>query len=227
MIGAGAESARAIEERAAMLLRLRRNGLRDLSVMRAIELVPRELFAPHRFKDLANRNMALPIGCGQTIPSPSDLARRLEALAPQPRHRVLEVGTGSGYGAAVLARLANEIVSLERFETLALEAARRLKSLSVGNVIALFADGLAPSPSLGPFDRISMNVAVEEAPRATLELLAPGGVMVFGRFEAAAAGKRRRASLVRLERLADGAIAETTLGPCRQGAALPGVAQAL
>jgi len=216
-----------LEARAALLLEVRRAGVRDLEVMRAIETAPRELFAPHRFKDLADRNMALPIGCGQSMPSPADLGRRLEALETKPHHRVFEVGTGSGYGAAVLARLAREVVSVERFETLAIEAAKRLSSLSVANALVLFGDGLSPSRALGAFDRILLHVCVEEAPRPLVDLLAPGGVMVFGRLAPAAAGKRRRARLVRLVRDQKGALRETELGECRLGAAVPGTALAL
>lgn len=221
------DPAQKLEARAALLLEVRRAGVRDLEVMRAIETAPRELFAPHRFKDLADRNMALPIGCGQSMPSPADLGRRLEALETKPHHRVLEVGTGSGYGAAVLARLAREVVSVERFETLAIEAAKRLSSLSVANALVLFGDGLSPSRALGAFDRILLHVSVEEAPRPLVDLLAPGGVMVFGRLAPAAAGKRRRARLVRLVRDQKGALRETELGECRLSAAVPGSALAL
>ncbi|MGJ0512411.1 MAG: protein-L-isoaspartate(D-aspartate) O-methyltransferase, partial [Methylocystis sp.] len=99
----GARQASQFEERAALLLTLRQAGLRDLSVLRAMEATPREAFAPYRFRDLANRNLSLPIGCGQTMSRPVELARRLEALKIGRGHRVLEVGAGSGYGAAALA----------------------------------------------------------------------------------------------------------------------------
>ncbi len=125
----------AAEERAALLLAVRRAGVRDISVMRAFEAVPREAFAPFRFRDLANNNMSLPLGCGQTMSRPSDLARRIEALRVAREHRVLEVGAGSGYGSAILARLAREVVTLERFETLSIEATRRLAGLGVDNVL--------------------------------------------------------------------------------------------
>ena len=222
------QSTQPLEERAALLLQLRRSGVRDLNVMRAIESVPRELFTPHRFKDLANRNLALPIGCGQTLPAPADLARRLAALAPQPHHRVFEVGVGSGYGAAVLARLVRELVCVERFESLAIEAAQRLAALSIANALVLFGDGLAPSRALGEFDRILLDVSVEEPPAPVVDLLGPGGVMVFGRLEPAARGARfRRSRLVTLTRADDGSLAEADLGLCRHSAALPGAASAL
>ncbi len=221
-----ADAGASVEQRAALLLQLRRAGVQNLAVMRAIETAPRELFAPHKFKDLARRDIALPIGCGQTMPSAAELARALEALAPQPQHRVLEVGAGSGYATTALARLAREVATFERFETLAIEAERRLAALSIANARVLFADGLAPSRSLGSFERMILHVAVEEPPQALLDLLAPDGVMIFGRLAPAAPGERRRARLMRLE-LAGGAARERDLGPCRLAPALAGVASAL
>lgn len=215
------------ETRAALLLALRQAGVRDLAVMRAIEKIPRALFAPNRIRDLAGRNMALPIGCGQTMPAPADLARRLAALGVAPEHRVLEVGTGSGYGTAALAALAREVVSIERFETLAIEAARRLAALNVHNALVLHGDGLAPSRSLAPFDRIVVHASVAGTPRLLVDMLAPGGVMVFGRLAPAAKGERQKERLARLTRSAQGAVAEQDIGPCRLGAAVGGAARAL
>ena len=218
-----------VEARAAQALRLRRAGVREIAVMRAIERAPRELFAPHRFRDLAGRNMALPIGCGQTMPAPADLGRRLEVLGVLPEHRVLEIGAGSGYGAAVLAQLCREVVSLERCQSLAMEAASRLAEQSLDHARVIFADGLAPPQELGRFERIIMHVSVDAPPAALLELLAPGGVMVFGRFAAALPGARRReARLIRQERAATGStFAEVDRGSCRLSAAIPGKARQL
>jgi protein-L-isoaspartate(D-aspartate) O-methyltransferase len=218
-----------IEARAALALQLRISSVRDVAVMRAIEQAPRALFAPHRFRDLAARNMALPIGCGQTMPAPAELGRRLEVLSVRTEHRVLEIGTGSGYGAAVLSRIVRDVVSIERYETLAVGAASRLESLAVENVRVLFADGLAPTGALGVFDRIILHMSLKEPPKALLDLLAPGGVMVFGRRSAApAAGKGERPRLIRLESAATGStFVETDRGACRLGAAQPGRALAL
>lgn len=226
MIGAAAHANEA-EERAALLLALRQAGVRDLSVMRAVEATPREAFAPYRFRDLANRNLSLPLGCGQTMSRPADLARRLETLRVGRGHRVLEVGTGSGYGAATLAQLAREVVSLERFETLAIEAARRLAAQGVANAKALHADGLNPSRALGPFDRIIAHVSLDAAPSALMAMLAPGGVLLFARREHAKKGERPRQRLIKLERVEGGEWRESDLGPCRLDAAVPGVAEAL
>jgi protein-L-isoaspartate(D-aspartate) O-methyltransferase len=223
----GDDQLQPVEARAALLLQVRRAGVRDLAVMRAIETVPREFFAPYRFKDLASRNIALPIECGQIMPSAADLAQRIEALGVERGHRVLEVGAGSGYGAALLSKLAREVVSLERFRTLAIEAAKRLEQLSVTNALVLFADGLAPPQSLGLFDRIVMHMSVEAAPRSLLDALAPRGALLFGRLQPEKAGERREERLIRLTREANGSLRETEIGPCRLGPALAGVAQVL
>jgi protein-L-isoaspartate(D-aspartate) O-methyltransferase len=217
-----------VEARAALALRLRGASVRDVAVMTAFEHVPRELFAPHRFRDLANRDMALPIACGQTMPAPADLARRIETLGAGPEHRVLEIGAGSGYGSAVLSRLAKEVVSIERFETLAIEASGRLAALEIQNARVLCGDGLAPARALGLFDRVIIHLSLEEAPMAVLELLAPGGVMVFGRFLASAPGERRRSRLIRLERSVNGqTFSETDRGFCRLCGAVAGRALSL
>jgi protein-L-isoaspartate(D-aspartate) O-methyltransferase len=179
-----------IETRAALALQLRRAGVRNVKVMRAVERVPRELFTPHRFRDLSNRNLALPIECGQTMPASAELGRWLEALGVEPSHRVLEVGSGSGYSAAVLAQLGREILSMERYETLAIEAQSRLASLSISNAQVVFGDGLAREAPLGLFDRIVLHMSFEETPAAALERLAPNGVMVFGKFLPAVAGAK-------------------------------------
>lgn len=220
------ESGRAnIEERAALLLALRQAGVRDISVMRAIEAVPRDAFTPYKFRDLANRNMSLPIGCGQTMSRPADLARRLEALKVGRGHRVLEIGTGSGYGAATLAKLGREVVTLERFETLAIEAARRLAALEVTNAVALYADGLAPSRALGEFDRIILQASVPETPAALVQMLAPGGTLLFGL--RTPPGEQPRERLIKIDRIERGELRESDFGPCALGAAVPGLAQAL
>lgn len=217
----------AFEERAALLLAVRRAGVRDISVMRAIEAVPREAFAPYRFRDLANRNMALPIGCGQTMSRPADLARRIEAMRIGRGHRVLEIGTGSGYGTAILARLAKEVVTLERYETLAIEAARRLAALPAANAVAQRADGLAPDPSIGQFDRIVVQAALEARPAALLGFLAPGGALVYVLSESVQGEKRPRQRLIKVDFTESGELRETDLGPHRVEAATVGIAKSL
>lgn len=224
----GVAAAPTMEQRAALLLQLRRCGVRDVNVMRAIETVPRELFTPHRFKDLGGRNIALPIACGQTMPAPADLARALQALSASGEHRAYEVGAGSGYGSAVLARIVRKLVSVERFETLARDAGRRLAALSIANAVVVHGDGLRPERSLGLFERILLHVAVEAPPPAVLELLAPDGIMVFTRLQApAASGTTAASRLIKLVRRPNGDLVEADLGPFRQTRAAPGAAQAL
>jgi protein-L-isoaspartate(D-aspartate) O-methyltransferase len=217
----------AFEERAALLLALRRAGVRDISVMRAFEAVPREAFAPYKFRDLANRNLALPLGCGQTMSRPADIGRRIEALRVGKGHRVLEVGTGSGYGTAILARLAWEVVSLERFETLAIEAARRLGALPAANATVTHADGLAPEPALGEFDRIIVEAALDAPPATLLSMLSPSGTLVYARRAPGEANKRPRQRLIKVDRIEGGEPRETDLGWHALGVAAPGVAKAL
>jgi protein-L-isoaspartate(D-aspartate) O-methyltransferase len=221
------QSAPTIEARAALLLALRRAGVRDLAIMRAFETVPRENFAPFRFRDLAARNVALPLSCGQTLPAPADLARRIEALSLEPQCRVLEIGSGSGFSAAILAQLAREVVSVERFETLAVEAKTRLETLGVVNASAHFGDGAAPAPDLGAFDRIIAHVAFESWPAALIARLAPGGVIVFGLRTPVDSKGRRRATLVRATIDAQGLAHETDWGSTRLGPAIAGMAQVL
>src|SRR5271163_5290655 len=110
------------EERAQFMLRLRARGIDDLRLLRALERAPRALFMPQRYSDIAARDIALPIGCGQTAPPPSIVAAMIETLDVQPGAQVLEIGGGTGYASALLAQMAGEILSLERCETLAVEA---------------------------------------------------------------------------------------------------------
>ncbi len=162
------------------LLRLRERGIAQTGVLRALETIPREDFVPHRHTDLAWRDMALPIACGQTMPEPYLVARMVEALGVQPGHRVLEIGTGNGYSAAILSRLARDVVTVERFRTLASAAAIRFTALGLENVRVIFADGLALDGEIGLFDRILVQGVVANLPASLLARLAEGGVVVFG-----------------------------------------------
>ena len=139
---------------AAFLLRLRIKGVRDLAVLRALETVPRELFVPHRYADLAGKDVALPIPCGQVMSEPFVVARMAEALQLKATSRVLEIGGGSGYACAILARLARDIVSVERYRGLADQARAHLEALGIANVTVLWGDGRALPPDAGPFDRV-------------------------------------------------------------------------
>jgi protein-L-isoaspartate(D-aspartate) O-methyltransferase len=159
-------------------LSLRRRGISDQAVLRAMDEVPREYFvAPDRI-GTAYADQALPIACGQTISQPFVVAYMTEQLDVEPHHRVLEIGTGSGYQAAVLARLAREVVSIERYRTLADTARDRLKTLGFTNVTVLAGDGMAGAPDRAPFDRIMVTAAAETLPEALTKQLAPGGKMI-------------------------------------------------
>jgi protein-L-isoaspartate(D-aspartate) O-methyltransferase len=161
------------------LLGLRRRGIGDAAVLRAMDEVPRERFVEADFTDVAYADQALPISCGQTISQPYVVAYMTEQLEVKPDHRVLEVGTGSGYQAAILARLAREVITVERYRTLAETARRRLEDLGLDNVRVVVGDGLAGVPQFAPYDRIVVTAAAEHVPQALLDELAEGGVMVL------------------------------------------------
>ena len=166
-------------ERMEFQLSLRRRGISDQGVLRAMEEVPRENFVSPGFVESAYADQALPIECGQTISQPFVVAYMTEKLEVSPDHRVLEIGTGSGYQAAVLSRLAREVVSIERYRTLADAAREKLKALGYGNVTIRVGDGMAGAPDLAPFDRIMVTAAAEDIPQALLAQLAEDGKMVL------------------------------------------------
>ena len=161
------------------LLTLRRRGIGDAAVLRALDEVPRERFVDGEQTEAAYADQALPIACGQTISQPYVVAYMTEQLGVRPHHRVLEVGTGSGYQAAVLSRLAREVVSIERYRTLASAARRRLAALGYENVEVVVGDGLSGVPARAPYDRIIVTAAAESVPQALLDQLAEDGVMVL------------------------------------------------
>ena len=161
------------------LLMLRRRGITDAAVLRALDEVPREHFVADGLAERAYADQALPIACGQTISQPYVVAYMTEKLDVRPEHRVLEVGTGSGYQAAVLSRLAREVVSVERYRTLAERARMRIATLGYQNVAVSVGDGLAGAPERAPFDRIIVTAAAETVPDALIDQLADGGVMVL------------------------------------------------
>lgn len=166
-------------ERMEFQLSLRRRGISDQGVLRAMEEVPRRSFVSPGFVENAYADQALPIECGQTISQPFVVAYMTEKLEVGPDHRVLEIGTGSGYQAAVLSRLAREVVSIERYRTLADAARGKLKALGYANVTIRVGDGMAGAPDLAPFDRIMVTAAAEDVPQALLAQLAEDGKMVL------------------------------------------------
>ena len=166
-------------ERMGFQLALRRRGITDQAVLRAMDEVPREHFVEGEFLDSAYGDFALPIACGQTISQPFVVAYMTERLEVGPDHRVLEIGTGSGYQAAVLSRLAREVVTIERYRTLADTASERLKALGRANVTVRVGDGMGGAPDLAPFDRIMVTAAAEDVPEALVAQLAEQGKMVL------------------------------------------------
>ncbi|MEZ5764759.1 MAG: protein-L-isoaspartate(D-aspartate) O-methyltransferase [Xanthobacteraceae bacterium] len=159
-------------------LLLRRRGIVDHAVLKAMDEVPREEFVEPHTRDEAYADAALPIDCGQTISQPFVVAFMTEQLQLRPHHRVLEIGTGSGYQAAVLSHLAAEVVSVERFRTLADRARLRLQRLARDNVQVLTADGFDLPDELGTFDRIIVTAAMEEVPQALLDRLTRDGILL-------------------------------------------------
>jgi protein-L-isoaspartate(D-aspartate) O-methyltransferase len=203
------------------LLTLRRRGISDQGVLRAMDEVPRDLFVDPSFADSAYADQALPIACGQTISQPYVVAYMTEQLAVRNNHRVLEVGTGSGYQAAVLSRLAREVVTLERYRTLANAARARLKTLGYANVEVLLGDGLGGEPLRAPYDRIVVTAAAETIPPALTAQLAEGGVMILP-----LGPHGGRQELIRLTRTGQG-LSQETLIAVRFVPLLPGQAREL
>jgi protein-L-isoaspartate(D-aspartate) O-methyltransferase len=214
------QTARA-EQTVVFLLALRAQGVRDTAVLRAMERVPRARFAPGRFADLARTDVSVPLPCGQTMTAPMTVANMLTALEVKPGARVLEVGTGSGYVTALLVEMGAEVVSLERYRTLALAANERLSGLNVTKADLRHADGLAPGRLLGKFDRILVNGVVANLPELLLARLSPGGRLV---------GALRVDGLARrVIATADeaGTIDNSLGGPLRLPPLVPGLAHSL
>lgn len=181
--------------------------VRDARVLAAIARVPRELFVPAQLRERAYDNVALPIGHGQTISQPVVVARMLELLALTGSERVLDVGTGSGYHAALLGLLAREVVSIELVPELSAAAARRLAALGIDDVRCRVADGWSPALEAGErFDAINVAAAARAIPDELIEALAPEGRIV-----APVGGRRQR--LCRVSRRADGSLREELLDP--------------
>ncbi len=159
-------------------LTLRRRGISDQAVLHAMEDVPREAFVEEGDRREAYRDSALGIACGQTISQPFVVAYMTEQLQLLKSHRVLEIGTGSGYQAAVLSQLAGQVVTVERFRALANSARKRLQKLQCSNAEVLLADGLSLPAELGQFDRIMVTAAMVEIPQTLLDRLEPNGVLI-------------------------------------------------
>ncbi|MGI8839458.1 MAG: protein-L-isoaspartate(D-aspartate) O-methyltransferase [Caulobacteraceae bacterium] len=174
----GKEPAEKDTRLARLVLALRSQGVTDPAVLAAIERTPRDLFTPELFKDRAWEDSALPIACGQTISQPYIVGLMTQALTLEPRARVLEIGAGSGYQTAVLARLARLVYTIERYRTLLREAETRFQALQLTNVITKFGDGMLGWPEQAPFDRILVTAAAPGEPTVLLGQLKSSGVLV-------------------------------------------------
>ncbi|MDP1643525.1 MAG: protein-L-isoaspartate(D-aspartate) O-methyltransferase [Phenylobacterium sp.] len=163
---------------ARLVLALRSQGVSDPKVLQALEATPRQMFTPDLFQERAFEDSALPIACGQTISQPFIVGLMTQALKIEPRARVLEIGTGSGYQTAILSRMARLVYTVERYRTLLAEAEARFKALGLTNVITRFGDGGLGWPEQAPFDRIMVTAAAPDEPAALLAQLKPNGILV-------------------------------------------------
>jgi protein-L-isoaspartate(D-aspartate) O-methyltransferase len=161
-----------------LILRLRRIGIADQRVLSAIEAVPRDLFVPANSHAEAYSERALPIDCGQTISAPAIVGMMTMALELTDRHRVLEIGTGSGYQTAILAKLARRVYTIDRFRTLVATAETRFQALRLSNITSLVGDGMKGWREQAPFDRIIVTAAGESVPDALLKQVRVGGIIV-------------------------------------------------
>ena len=208
------------ETRLERLMRaLQAQGVNDKKVLTAMERTPRDLFVPELFLDRSWEDSAIPINCGQTISQPYIVGLMTQALKIEGRHRVLEIGTGSGYQTAILSRLARYVYTIERYRSLMLEAETRHKRLMLENIIYRFGDGWEGWPEQAPFDRILVTAALPDEPLGLLAQLKPKGVMVGPQ------GRGSTQRLLRYMRTADGGYTTEDLGEVRFVPLIAGVAK--
>jgi protein-L-isoaspartate(D-aspartate) O-methyltransferase len=169
----------AAERKMRFLFALRTKGVTDARVLTAMERIDRGHFVRGLFAERAYEDMPLPIACGQTISQPSVVGLMTQALAVQPRDTVLEVGTGSGYQAAILSQLARRVYTVDRHKRLVREAQELFRELGLVNVVTMTSDGSFGMPDVAPFDRIIVTAAAEDPPGPLLSQLKIGGIMVL------------------------------------------------
>ncbi|MBE7637676.1 protein-L-isoaspartate(D-aspartate) O-methyltransferase [Sneathiella sp. P13V-1] len=162
-----------------LIMELRRLGITDTEVLSALERVPREAFIPRPFREHAYENSALPINNGQTISQPYIVAYMTQMLEPNQRHKVLEVGTGSGYQAAVLSKLFRRVYSIERYRSLHLEAMQLFEKLKITNITSKLGDGYKGWEEQAPFKHIIVTAAAEDVPGALVDQLDDNGIMII------------------------------------------------
>ena len=202
-------------------LNLRRRGISDQAVLRVMEEIPRDIFVEAADRADAYRDSALGIACGQTISQPFVVAYMTEQLHLHKQHRVLEIGTGSGYQAAILSRLAGNVLTIERFRKLADTARQRLETLGYFNIEVMLGDGFDVPASAGQFDRIIVTAAMQQIPENLLSRLENGGILI------APVGPHHGVqTLVRVTRM-QGGFERKELVDVRFVPALPGIAREL
>ncbi len=167
------------EQQMQFVYALRSHGVTDQAVLQAMESLPRSAFLEGIFRERSFEDVPLPIACGQTISQPSVVGLMTQALEVDRRCKVLEIGTGSGYQAAVLARLARRVYTIERHRRLARTAREVFRTLGLANITVVLGDGSLGLPEQAPFDRIILTAAAEDPPRTLLDQLRPGGIMVL------------------------------------------------
>ncbi|MCD7061051.1 protein-L-isoaspartate(D-aspartate) O-methyltransferase [Pelagibacterium xiamenense] len=204
------------EARASLILHLRQLGITDADILRAFEIVPHEVFVPEQFARYAYREGSLPIACGQSITSPTILAGLIAGLEPQGVNKVLEVGTGSGYSAALLSRMARRVFSLEKYRALATVALEHWRVIGYTNIVGLHEDGFNGLAQQAPFDRILLTGSVTDVPEDVIEQLADGGIAVLPLGPAT-----EKQAILRIER-ADDDFVETEIGTVRLPPLTPG-----
>lgn len=206
--------------RAALIEHLRSCGIRSTEVLEAIEKTPREAFVLPELYEQAYDDRALPIGRGQTISQPYIVALMTETLNINDRHKVLEIGTGSGYQASILARLCRRLYTIERHKLLLTQAEEMFRLQRLHNITALAGDGFAGWPTQAPFDRIMVTAAAPRVPQTLLDQLAIGGILVMPVGAISATQK-----LMRVERVADDLYSSRELVPVRFVPMVPDIAE--
>lgn len=202
---------------ARLVAALRDAGIHDERVLAVMERTPRDIFVPSTFGEHCWDNVALPIGHAQTISQPFVVAAMTQALELNERHKVLEIGTGSGYQTAILARLCRRVFTIERHQSLLRDAEKRFAYLRLGNVTSRYGDGTRGWAEPAPYDRIIVTAAAASLPQALLQLLAPDGILV-----APVGGERRDQVLMRVRQSAGRSISEE-LGTVRFVPLVPGL----